>query len=65
MRQGDWKLLTNDDGNGTELYNLKGDAAERTDVSARHSGIVTEMKGKLLAWRKTLSRPEQSKDARK
>ena len=65
MRQGDWKLLTNDDGTGTELYNLKADAAERTNVSGRHSGLVTQMQGKLLAWRKTLSGPQQNRAERK
>ncbi|GAB4045054.1 sulfatase-like hydrolase/transferase [Spirosoma jeollabukense] len=65
MRQGDWKLLVNDDGTGTELYNFKSDAAETTNVAARYASRVTEMKGKLLAWRRTLSGPEQTKAGKK
>jgi arylsulfatase A-like enzyme len=64
MRQGDWKLLINADGTAPELYNLKEDAAETTNVAAQHVGLIAKMKRKLLAWRQTLVGPEQHKDGR-
>ena len=54
MRQGNWKLLTNNDGTRTELYDITTDASENTDVAAQQPAIVNEMKSKLLAWRKRL-----------
>lgn len=54
MRQGKWKLLTNDDGTKTELYDITADLSEDTNVSAEQPGVVNEMKPKLLAWRKKL-----------
>ena len=51
MRQGNWKLLTNDDGTRTELYNLTTDPAEKTDLAEKQPAIVKDMKTKLLAWR--------------
>lgn len=51
MRQDNWKLLTNNDGTRTELYNLTTDPAEKTDLAQKQPGIVKDMKTKLLAWR--------------
>ncbi|QJW91278.1 sulfatase-like hydrolase/transferase [Spirosoma taeanense] len=51
MRQGDWKLLVNDNGSGTELFNLATDPSEQTDVSSQQPKVVETMRPKLLAWR--------------
>lgn len=51
MRAGTWKLLVNDDGSGTELYNLATDPSEQTDVSSKYPKLVSELRPKLLAWR--------------
>ncbi|WP_345268213.1 sulfatase-like hydrolase/transferase [Nibrella viscosa] len=70
MRQGQWKLLTNDNGSGTELYNLAIDPSEKNDVSAQEPSLVSTMKAKLLAWRKALpattvpATPEKPKPGR-
>ncbi|GAB3330271.1 sulfatase-like hydrolase/transferase [Larkinella ripae] len=51
MRQGNWKLLVNDDGSGIELYDLATDPSEQTDVAGQQPGLVNTMRPKLLAWR--------------
>ena len=54
MRQGHWKLLVNDDGTRTELYNLTSDPSEKTDVSSKQPEVVNNMKTKLMDWRQAL-----------
>lgn len=54
MRDGDWKLLTNDDGSGTQLFNLAEDPGESNDLTAVHPERVREMKRVLLDWRASL-----------
>lgn len=54
MRDGDWKLLTNDDGSGTQLFNLAEDPGESNDLTALHPERVREMKRVLLDWRASL-----------
>lgn len=54
MREGDWKLLVNDDGSDTKLYNLKSDPGETTNLVESESKTAASMKQRVLAWRKTL-----------
>ena len=54
IRDGDWKLLTNDDGSGTQLFNLAKDPGESKDLTAVHPERVREMKKVLLNWRASL-----------
>jgi arylsulfatase A-like enzyme len=54
IRDGDWKLLTNDDGSGTQLFNLAKDPGESKDLTAAHPERVREMKKVLLNWRASL-----------
>jgi arylsulfatase A-like enzyme len=54
VREGDWKLLMNADGSGLELYNLKTDAKETTNLAEREADIAQRLKQKALAWRKSL-----------
>ena len=56
IREGNWKLLVNDDGSGAELYNLAIDPSEQTDVSGQQPKLVGTMRSKLLAWRAGLAR---------
>ena len=56
MRQGNWKLLVNADGSGTELYDLATDPSEQTDVAAQHPRLVDDMRPKLVAWRNGLAK---------
>ncbi len=45
--RGDWKLLQNDPYSPLELYNLKDDPKEQTDVVAQHQEIAREMQASL------------------
>ncbi len=52
IRDGDWKLIENYEDGSLELYNLKEDVAEATDVAAKQPAKVAELRGKLEAWRR-------------
>ena len=52
IREGDWKLLEHYEDGSLELYNLKQDAAEATDLAAQQPAKVAELRGKLEAWRR-------------
>lgn len=54
IREGDWKLLVNDDGSELELYNLKADPKETGNVAEKHAAIAQRLKQEALAWRKSL-----------
>lgn len=59
MRDGQWKLLINDDGSQMELYNLINDHAETTNVADKHQDIANSMADQLLAWKKYIAVKEQ------
>ena len=48
VRDGDWKLLMNDDSTRTELYNLKDDVAENNNVADQHTDIIKRLSSLLL-----------------
>lgn len=52
VREGDWKLLVNQDGSRVELYNLITDVNETTNVAAKNPAIAASMKKKALDWYK-------------
>lgn len=54
VREGDWKLLCDYDGNNPELYNLAADASETTNLAARHPEVVARLTKAALAWNKTM-----------
>ncbi|MBO0947983.1 sulfatase-like hydrolase/transferase [Fibrella forsythiae] len=54
MRQGNWKLLVNDNGTGVELYDLTTDPSEKNDLSSQQRQVAEQMKAQLLAWRSAL-----------
>jgi N-acetylgalactosamine-6-sulfatase len=54
VREGDWKLLTNDDGSRAELYHAAEDRAEATDLAPRHPERVTRLAALLERWRASL-----------
>lgn len=56
MRVGNWKLLVNDDGSGTELYDLAIDPSEQMNVASQHAKLVSDLQPKLLAWRTRLAK---------
>lgn len=50
IRRGDMKLLVNSDGSGLELYDVKKDPNETTDVSAKHPALCSELSRKVIHW---------------
>jgi arylsulfatase A len=51
IRQGDWKLIEFFDKQEDQLFNLKEDLSEKTDLSARFPDKVKALKQDLAAWR--------------
>jgi uncharacterized sulfatase len=54
VREGDWKLLCDYDGNKPELYNLAVDSSEATNLAAKHPEVVARLTKATLAWHQTL-----------
>ncbi len=56
IRAGDWKLFTENNGTGTELYDLSNDPEERTNLAGlpQSSNTVNNLKTQLLDWKATL-----------
>ena len=54
IRDGQWKLLINDDGTQTELYNLSSDVAEKTNLAEQQADIVTRLRAVVMQWRQRL-----------
>jgi arylsulfatase A-like enzyme len=51
IRDGDWKLLMNQDGGGVELYNLAEDLKESRNLAGSQADVAETLKKKLAAWR--------------
>jgi hypothetical protein len=49
---GDWKLLERYEDGRVQLYNLKSDVGERTDLASKHPDRVAAMRKRLHAWYK-------------
>jgi uncharacterized sulfatase len=54
VRDGDWKLLMNEDGSGVELYDVVKDPGEAANVAAQNPAIVDKLKQSLKTWRASL-----------
>lgn len=54
MRDGDWKLLMNQDGSELKLFNLKEDKGETTNMAKQHPEKVQAMKPQLAGWWKEM-----------
>jgi arylsulfatase A-like enzyme len=52
IREGQWKLLLQDDGTGAELYDLNADPRETKNLSADQPELTQRLSEKLLTWRK-------------
>lgn len=50
IREGDFKLLINEDGTGIQLYNLLEDEAESHNVASGFPKIVKRLSKKILSW---------------
>lgn len=54
IRDGDYKLLVNRDGSDVELYNLKTDRNETTNIADKETSRAATLKQKVIQWSKTL-----------
>jgi arylsulfatase A-like enzyme len=55
VRDGDWKLIEHYETGRRELFDLKRDISEATNLAASHPGKVDELAAKLGAWRKDVN----------
>jgi arylsulfatase A-like enzyme len=54
VRAGDWKLLEYFEDDRVELYNLKDDLGEKTDLAKKMPEKADDLRAKLHAWRKAV-----------
>jgi arylsulfatase A-like enzyme len=54
VRDGEWKLIQDDETGNLELYNIAKDPGEKNDLAKSESVRVSELQGKLAAWRKAI-----------
>jgi arylsulfatase A-like enzyme len=54
IRDGNWKLLVNADGENVELYDLESDPSEVKNVAEDHPEEAARLKRAVLDWRKTM-----------
>ena len=54
---GDWKLIEFFETGKLELYNLREDLGEKTDLAGSMPGRVKELHSRLVAWRKSVKAP--------
>lgn len=64
IRDGDWKLLTDADGTGTELYNLAANPTESNNCAERYSRRTARMKSRVLHWFHRQMPPPQGNPAK-
>ena len=57
IRKGDWKLIEYFEDNSTELYNLKNDLSERSNLASKKPEKVKELLAKLKSWQKKTKAP--------
>ena len=57
VRMGDWKLIEYFEDGALELYNLKNDLGEKTNLAELESGKVKELHAAMLKWRKETKAP--------
>ena len=60
MRKGDWKLFYFYEDKSIELYTVRTDIAESTDVAAKFPDRTAAMKTELLAWVRKTKAPTPS-----
>jgi arylsulfatase A-like enzyme len=57
IRSGDWKLIEFFEDGKKELYNLKDDEGQKTNLADKQPEMVKELHAKLVAWRKAVNAP--------
>ncbi len=54
IREGDWKLLMNPDRSRVELYDMRKDLMQWTNVATTQADVVARLSEKVLTWQKEL-----------
>jgi len=56
IRDGDFKLLVNDDNTSHELYNLRNDRKEKANLAGKpeHKELIEKLSRQVIEWQKTL-----------
>ena len=57
IRSGDWKLIDFFEDGRKELYNLRADESQRTNLAEKYPEKTSDLYSKLVAWRKAVSAP--------
>jgi arylsulfatase A-like enzyme len=57
IRSGDWKLIEFFEDGRKELYHLRDDPSQKTDLAEKNPEKAAELYDKLVAWRKSVSAP--------
>jgi len=57
IRSGDWKLIEFFEDGKRELYDLRADESQKTNLAEKNPDKAAELHAKLVAWRKTISAP--------
>jgi arylsulfatase A-like enzyme len=57
VRSGDWKLIEFFETGKLELYNLRDDLGEKTDLAGSMPDRVKDLHTRLVAWRKSVNAP--------
>ena len=64
IRLGDWKLVEHFEDGRLELFHTGDDVGEATDRSAAEPGRVADLRGRLEAWRRSVSAQEMTANPR-
>ncbi|MEQ9380144.1 MAG: sulfatase-like hydrolase/transferase, partial [Pirellulales bacterium] len=54
VRDGRWKLLCEYDGSAPELYNLRSDQGETSNLAAQHPEVTSRLTNNLTAWHQSM-----------
>ncbi|MBM3272337.1 sulfatase [Candidatus Kaiserbacteria bacterium] len=57
IRSGDWKLIEFFEDGRKELYNLKDDESQKSNLAEKQPEKLKELHAKLVAWRKSVNAP--------
>ena len=64
IRLGDWKLVEHFEDGSLELFHTSDDVGEATDCSAAEPARVADLRGRLEAWRRSVSAKEMTANPR-
>ena len=60
IRKGDWKLILSYDPKSIELYNLKNDLSEKTNLADKHPALRDQLLTDLEGWKKSVKAEEMT-----